>query len=107
MRRPDHNHHHHPSHPTHPPTNTLYHKRLLIPLWTTSLTFTTVLFVYGIIHTLDIENVLARKYPGEWSYDVQNLFAGSAIACGFFSLALDITAIVRFGSPRYAALSPG
>ncbi|KAI6872767.1 hypothetical protein KC318_g19342, partial [Hortaea werneckii] len=96
-----HHHHHHRHHPTNPPTDdTLYRKRLLIPLWTTSLTFATVLFALGITHTLDIENVLARKYPNQpWSYSVQNLFAGSAIACAVLTLALDITTIVRFGSP--------
>ncbi|KAI6907956.1 hypothetical protein KC318_g18688, partial [Hortaea werneckii] len=93
-----HHHHHHPSHPIHP-TDTLYRQRLLIPLWTTSLTITTALFALGILHTLDIENVLARKYPGEWSYDTQNIFAGSAIACAVLTFALDITTIIRFGSP--------
>ncbi|KAI7241087.1 hypothetical protein KC330_g754, partial [Hortaea werneckii] len=87
--------------------NTLYRKRLLIPLWTTSLTITTVLLVYGALHTLDIENVLARKYPNQsWSYRTQNIFAYSAIACAVLTLALDITTIVRFGSPKYAALTP-
>ncbi|KAI7354580.1 hypothetical protein KC320_g3380 [Hortaea werneckii] len=99
MQHPQHHH------PTNPP-DTLYHKRILIPLWTTSLAFTTVLFVLGITHTLDIENVYARKYPRDWSYETQNIFAGSAIACGFVTLALDITAIVRFGSPKYV-LRPG
>ncbi|KAI7691082.1 hypothetical protein KC353_g19186, partial [Hortaea werneckii] len=100
-----HYHHHHP--PTNPPpTDNPYRKRLLIPLWTTSLAFTTALFALGILHTLDIENVLARKYPGEWSYDTQNLFAYSAIACAVLTLILDITTIIRFGSPKFAALTP-
>ncbi|KAI6808482.1 hypothetical protein KC340_g18416, partial [Hortaea werneckii] len=94
----------HPHHPSHP--NTLYRKRLLIPLWTTSLTFTTVLFVYGAIHTVDIENVYARKYPSPWSYKTQNLFAYSAITCAVLTFALDITTIVRFGSPNYEPLTP-
>ncbi|KAI7110784.1 hypothetical protein KC316_g19943, partial [Hortaea werneckii] len=97
MQRPHHNHHH-PSHPTHS-TDTLYRKRLLIPLWTASLAFTTVLLVYGALHTIDIENVYARKYPSPWSYRTQNIFAYSAIACAVLTLALDITTIVRFGSP--------
>ncbi|KAI7001649.1 hypothetical protein KC359_g391 [Hortaea werneckii] len=96
-------HHHH--HPT-VPTDTLYHKRLLIPLWTTSLAFALTLWILGVLHTLDIENVLAAKYPREWSYETQNVFAGSAIGCGFVTLGLDVTAIVRFGSPKYV-LQPG
>ncbi|GAB1743815.1 hypothetical protein NU219Hw_g733t1 [Hortaea werneckii] len=104
MQRHHHHHHHHPTNP--PTTDTLYHKRILIPLWTTSLTFTTVLFAYGLIHTTDIENVYARKYPQPWTYATQNLFAYSAIACAFITLAGDITTIVRFGSPKYAALPP-
>ncbi|KAI7285788.1 hypothetical protein KC345_g1591 [Hortaea werneckii] len=92
-----HSHHHHPTNPT----NTLSHKRLLIPLWTTSLAFTLTLFALGITHTLDIENVLAQKYPRDWSYETQNLFAGSATACGVVTLALDVTSIVLFGSPKY------